>query len=113
MLTVTLYGRKECHLCEQAREDLESLQEKYPHRLIEVDIESDPALLNAYLTDIPVVEVGPYRLKAPFDRQKLMMTIGAANDRRNQLEELGGEAYEARVRRGQQTSLRSWSAAAG
>ena len=104
MLTVTLYGRKECHLCEQAKEDLESLQEKYPHRLVEVDIDPDPSLLNAYLTDIPVVEVGPYRLKAPFDRQKLMMTIGAAHDRRNQLEEIGGEVYEARVKRGQQTS---------
>jgi uncharacterized membrane protein len=104
MLTVTLYMREECHLCEQAKADLESLQEKVPHRLVEVDIDSDPALQRMYLVEIPVVEVGPYRLKAPFDRQKLMMTLGAANDRRGQLQELGGEAYEARVRRGQQIS---------
>lgn len=104
MLIVTLYGRQDCHLCEQAKADLVSLQEQYPHRLVEVDIDSDPALQKAYLTDIPVVEVGPYRLRAPFDKQKLTMTIGAANDRRNQLEELGGEVYEARVRRGQQIS---------
>jgi uncharacterized membrane protein len=96
--------RKECHLCEQAKADLESLQEQYPHRLIEVDIDSDPALQRAYLVEIPVIEVGPYRLKAPFDRQKLSMTLGAASDRRNQLKELGGEAYEARVKRGQQIS---------
>ena len=104
MLTVTLYTREECHLCEQAKADLESLQEKYPHRLVEVDIDSEPALQRAYLADIPVIEVGPYRLKAPFDRQKLMMTLGAASDRRGQLQELGGEAYEARVRRGQRIS---------
>ena len=104
MLAVTLYMRKDCHLCEQAKEDLEALQEKYPHRLVEVDIDSDPALQRTYLVEIPVVEVGPYQLKAPFDRQKLMMTLGAASDRRNQLEEIGGEAYEARVKRGQTIS---------
>lgn len=104
MLTVTLYMRQDCHLCEQAKADLESLQEQYPHRLVEVDIDSDPALQRAYLVEIPVIEAGPYRLKAPFDRQKLRMTLGAASDRRSQLQELGGEAYEARVKRGQRIS---------
>jgi len=104
MLTVTLYMREECHLCEQAKEDLDALQEKYPHRLVEVDIDSDPALQKTYLVEIPVVEVGPYRLKAPFDRQKLRMTLGAASDRRGQLEEIGDEAYKARVKRGQKIS---------
>ena len=104
MLTVTLYMREECHLCEQAKADLDSLQEQYPHRLVEVDIDSDPDLQRTYLVEIPVIEVGPYRLKAPFDRQKLMITLGAASDRRNQLEEIGGEVYEARVKRGQEIS---------
>lgn len=104
MVTVTLYMREECHLCEQAKADLDSLQDQYPHRLVEVDIDSDPDLQRTYLVDIPVVEVGPYRLKAPFDRQKLMITLGAASDRRNQLEEIGGEVYEARVKRGQEIS---------
>lgn len=104
MLTVTLYMREDCHLCEQAKADLESMQEQYPHRLVEVDIDSDPVLQRSYLVEIPVIEVGPYRLKAPFDRQKLMVTLGAASDRRNQLEEIGGEDYEARVKRGQKIS---------
>ena len=82
MVTVTLYTRKGCHLCEQAKEDLDSLQESHPHRLVEIDIESDPALLKKYLVEIPVIEVGPYILKSPFDRQKLKMTLGAAGDRR-------------------------------
>ncbi len=104
MLTVTLYMRKECHLCEQAKADLESLREKYPHRLVEVDIDSDPALQRAYLVEVPVIEVGPYQLKAPFDRQNLLMTLGAASDRRGQLEEIDREAYEARVNRGKSIS---------
>lgn len=104
MLTVTLYTRKDCHLCEQAKTDLASLQEKYPHRLVEIDIERDPALQKRYLVEIPVVEVGPYALKAPFDKQKLMMTLGAAGDRRGQLDTLGREDHQDRVRRGQTIS---------
>jgi len=96
--------REDCHLCEQAKADLDSLQGEYPHRVVEVDIDTDPALQQKYLVEIPVIEVGPYRLKAPFDRQKLMITLGAASDRRGQLEEIGDEAYKARVKRGQRIS---------
>lgn len=104
MLTVTLYTRRECHLCDQAKTDLESLQTRYPHRLVEIDIDSDPALQKAYLLEIPVIEVGPYALKSPFDKQKLAMTLGAARDRRSQLDKLGREDHHERVRRGQQIS---------
>ncbi len=104
MLTVTLYMRKDCHLCEQAKADLESLRPKYPHRLVEIDIDRDPALQRKYLVEIPVVEVGPYILKAPFDKQKLMMTLGAAGDRRGQLDQWGSEDHQDRVRRGQTIS---------
>ena len=38
MLTVTLYMRQDCHLCEQARADLESLQEQIPHRLVDITV---------------------------------------------------------------------------
>ncbi|HSG45586.1 MAG TPA: glutaredoxin family protein [Anaerolineales bacterium] len=105
MLTVTLYTRTECSLCDQAKEDLESLQEEYPHRLVEVDVDSDPAIEKKYGEQVPVVEVGPYRLSAPFDRQKLMMTIGAASDRRSQLDTLGREDHHERVARGGQITF--------
>jgi uncharacterized membrane protein len=104
MVTVTLYTRQGCHLCEQVKADLGSLQEKYPHRLVEIDIESDPALLKKYMLEIPVVEAGPYILKPPFDKQKLMMTLGAAGDRRGQLDKLGRPDHHERVRRGQSIS---------
>src|SRR6266498_2196257 len=104
MLTVTLYTRKDCHLCEQGKADLESIQSKYPHRLVEIDIDTDPALQKKYLVEIPVIEVGPYALKSPFDKQKLMMTLGAAGDRRGQLDQLGREDHHDRVRRGQKIS---------
>lgn len=100
MLTITLYIRENCGLCDEVRADLETLQEKFPHRLVTVDIDSDPVLKEKFGGIIPVVETGPYSLKAPITRQSLEMTLGAASDRRGQLQTVDGEAYERRVRRG-------------
>lgn len=86
MINVTLYSRQDCHLCEQAKADLNSLQEQYPHQLVEIDVDSTNDLRRAYGFEVPVVEIGPYRLKAPFDRQELQMTLGAASDRNRHLE---------------------------
>jgi len=46
----------------------------------------------AYALDVPVVEAGPFKLKAPFTRQQLQMTLGAARDRRAQLERINGQS---------------------
>ncbi len=100
LLNVTLYSRADCGLCEEAKKHLESLQKKFPHRLIEVNIESDTALMKSYFDQIPVVEVGPYKLKAPISKQALEMTLGAASDRRGQLQKVDASAYEERVRKG-------------
>ena len=104
MLTVTLFTRPGCHLCEQAKADLEALQDIVPHHLVELDIEQDEALLKAYSFEIPVVKVGPYTVKAPFDRQRLQITLGAANDRMKQLEKIGHKSHMDRVERGKRIS---------
>lgn len=100
MLNVTLYTRQGCKLCDEVKADLAELQTKYPHRLVEVDIDSDAALIAKYGQTIPVVEVGPYSLQAPITRQKLQMTLGAASDRKNQLEQLGDPEYKMRIEKG-------------
>lgn len=102
MLNVILYSRPACHLCEQAEADLRSLQETIPHKLTVVDIDSDAALKEALALEIPVVEAGPFRLKAPFGRAELQATLGAAADRQAQLERINDKAYRASVARAQQ-----------
>jgi uncharacterized membrane protein len=104
LLSVTLFSRKNCHLCDQAERDLESLQGEYPHELFVIDIEDDPDLLKAYKEKIPVVKTGPYTLKAPFDKKRLSVTLGAANDRKQHLEEVGGKDYQNRVKRAREIS---------
>jgi glutaredoxin len=55
---VTLYARPECHLCDQAREQLEAMRAEGPgFELREVDIESDRELLARFLERIPVIAV--------------------------------------------------------
>jgi glutaredoxin len=52
---VRLYGRPGCHLCDDARAALQRVRAEHPFRLDEIDIETDDALLRAYLERIPVV----------------------------------------------------------
>src|SRR5947207_11685405 len=101
MITITLYARKNDAASIEAKSNLESLQDKIPHRLVEVDVDSDPVIQKNFGENVPSVEVGPYRLLAPFDKQKLLMTISAANDRRGQLDKLGREDHHERIHRAQ------------
>ena len=55
MRTVTLFGRPDCHLCEEARAALERVRAVHPFALEEVDIEADEALFKRYLERLPVI----------------------------------------------------------
>ena len=56
---VTLYGRPECHLCDEARDEIRALADELGGslELREVDIETDEVLLGDYLERIPVVAI--------------------------------------------------------
>lgn len=78
MITVMLYSRQNCHLCEVAKQELDSMQNELPHKLVVVDVDQDPQLRQTFGELVPVVTVGPYQLQAPFERKELMVTLGAA-----------------------------------
>jgi uncharacterized membrane protein len=46
-----------------------------------------------------VIQVGPFTLEAPFDKQKLKMTLGAAKDAQTQRIKFEGDAYKRKVKR--------------
>jgi glutaredoxin len=55
---VRLYGRPDCHLCDEARAGLQSLRsDGVRFEFEEVDIESDDQLLSRFLERIPVIEL--------------------------------------------------------
>ena len=94
MIQVRFYTRKACHLCEEVHKDLISLQSEVPHNLQVIDVDSDPEMTREYDLVIPVVEVGPYRLKSPFSAQELRVTLRAAADREKHIERIDTAAVE-------------------
>lgn len=66
MSHVVVYSRQGCHLCEEAIAVVERLVTP-PHTVEVVDIDTDPALVDAYTIRVPVVtvdgdEVAQYQL---------------------------------------------------
>jgi glutaredoxin len=55
--TLTLYGKPDCHLCDEARKVLERARERRSFELVERDITQDDELLRAYFERIPVVSI--------------------------------------------------------
>jgi len=88
MIYVTFYNRRDCPLCEQALTDLQSLQEIIPHEVVVIDVQANAKLKKEYGLDVPVIEVGPYKLKAPFGKQTIEMTLGAARDRLEHIDQI-------------------------
>jgi glutathione S-transferase len=54
---MTLYGKPGCHLCEEARAELERVRANHPFELEQVDITLDPTLNARYAERIPVLEL--------------------------------------------------------
>jgi glutaredoxin len=54
-VTLTLYSKPGCHLCEDVRTLLEELQPQYRFQIAEIDITSDAALFARYRHEIPVL----------------------------------------------------------
>ena len=54
---VIVYSRPGCHLCDEAKHAIESAGCEDQFTFAEINIESDPELLNKYQYDIPVVTI--------------------------------------------------------
>ena len=68
-MTVTLYTRKGCHLCAEAKAEIETARRRAPFHYVEVDIDADPELRRLYNEEVPVIAVNgkkafKYRLTA-------------------------------------------------
>ncbi len=57
MLNVTIYSKKDCHLCDIAKETLLKVQQELPFSLNEIDIERDKTAFERYKYLIPVIEI--------------------------------------------------------
>jgi len=73
MLNVTIYSKKECHLCEIAKEELKAIRREFDFTIQEVDIEKDSLSYEKFKHRIPVVEVdGKIISSGRMNRKKLI-----------------------------------------
>ena len=79
MLTVTLYTKDGCGLCDEVKAKLAELAKAFPHDLQEVDITKDADLFARYRFSIPVVKIGEQTLKAPITRNQLQSALQIAS----------------------------------
>jgi hypothetical protein len=77
-MSLTLYLKPECHLCEEVLTDLGRLGRRYPHQLRTVDITTDPELMARYGERIPVLVVDGREYAAPLGRHTLEQALRAA-----------------------------------
>lgn len=57
MSNITIYSKKECHLCDVAKEELEAIRREFDFSFKEVNIETDAVAFEKFKHLIPVVEV--------------------------------------------------------
>jgi glutaredoxin len=77
MPTVRMYSRPGCHLCDRARDVIETVRQRAPFAFEEVDISGDDALELEYGIRIPVVLVnGQERFEISVDQDELAAALG-------------------------------------
>ena len=77
MIHVTLYTRTDCHLCHEMRTVVDMVARDVRVVVDEVDVDSDPALVEAYGGEVPVLCVNgrkafKYRVDARALRARLL-----------------------------------------
>jgi glutaredoxin len=70
MLTVQLYGKPACGLCDEAKAALDRVRRSVSFSLQVIDISTDPSLLARFGSTIPLIAIGgdpplPYRPRPP------------------------------------------------
>ena len=69
---IQFYTRDGCHLCDEVRELLYRLRDRFPLMIQEIDITSDDALYERYRTIIPVVTIdGKFTLEARIEEKDI------------------------------------------
>jgi glutaredoxin len=76
---LTLYTRPGCHLCDEAKEKIAPLAERYGARLREVNIDEDPALRARHNEEVPVLFLGSRKVaKFKVDPEQLRRQLERA-----------------------------------
>ncbi len=77
-MTVTLYTRRGCHLCDEAKAVIQAAGRKVNFSYQEFDIDADPALCRLYDVEVPVIAIdGRKAFKYRLTEQELLRKLEA------------------------------------
>ncbi len=80
VLTLTIYGRKDCQLCDKLIAALTPWQNRYTFAIHEVDIDTDTELTSLYAARIPVLTLGDVEICQYFlDEQRLQQVLSESS----------------------------------
>jgi glutaredoxin len=82
MVTVEIYSRPDCCLCDEAKRVLARVRADHPFELREIDLRENPDLEAAYGEQIPVIFVGGFKaFKYRVDETELRSKLARAAER--------------------------------
>ena len=77
-MKVTLYTRRGCHLCDEAKQAIDSARRRRAFDYEEFDIDSDPELRRLYKEEVPVIAIdGRKAFKYRLTAEELMKKLEA------------------------------------
>ena len=79
VLQVTLFGKPDCHLCEDTERVLRGLNQHHPHTLTVVDITRDAATFEQYRYRIPVIAAAGRELDPPHTPRSIAAFLDEAS----------------------------------
>lgn len=90
---VTAYIKNDSKECERVIHLLSKIKDLKPHQKIIINIDEDPAYKNKFFDSVPYLQIGPYQLRSPITREKILISLNAARDRLKQLKKINDPVY--------------------
>ncbi len=81
MATITFYYKKSDNGIEAIQSQLKKIQEEIPFQLIDLCLDDDKDVSIHYDDRTPALQIGPYRLTAPFDDVNIRVALNSVKDR--------------------------------
>ena len=79
---IAIYGRRDCHLCDDADEVVRKVAAEFASKIVHVDVDSDPELRKLYGDQVPVVTLNGRKVfKYRVDPARLRERLAALQQR--------------------------------
>jgi glutaredoxin len=74
-MTITIYSKPDCHLCDLAKDVVERCRKKIDFTLEVIDISQNPELFERYRNDIPVILLDGKEIARHFVRERKLLKL--------------------------------------